>query len=264
MTRQYGFRYLTILALIITIFSCKPIKNIYYAKEIIDSSKVVTIPKVAIPIPVIQPYDLLKIDYYGKGYDMTTMLNNFGGLEVAGKIPSSSSMSLNPGYLVSPEGFIELPQLGKIKVSGFTLAQLKADLTQRASKILVEPTVIVKFAAFKVSVIGEVAAKGSITSQSEKITILEALGLSGDITLYGLKDNVKVIRTTDTATTIGTIDLTSKDFFQSPYFYLKPNDVVYVPSNGNQQKQMKINNALTYFSLGLGIVTLLITILLIN
>jgi polysaccharide biosynthesis/export protein len=244
------------------LFSCKPIKNVYYVKEIIDSNKVMVIEQIAIPIPLIQPYDILRINYYGKGLDMTMMLNNFGGLEVAEKMSSSTSTSLGLGYLVSPDGFIELPQLGKIKVVGMTLVQLKADLTERASKIMVEPTVIVKFASFKVSMIGEVGSKGVVTTQSEKLSILEALGLSGDISLSGLKDNVKVIRTTDTSTTIGTIDLTSKDFFKSEYFYLKPNDIVYVPSDGTEQKQKKFNSTLPYFSLFTSVVSLLISILL--
>lgn len=260
MTRRPGLIFFTILTVTISLISCKPVQNVYYAKEVIDSSKVVVIPQISIPIPIIQPYDLLLISFYGKGLDMTLMMNNFGGRETTEKVASSFSDALRPGYLVSPEGYIELPQLGKLKVAGLTLSQLKADLTQRASKIMVEPTVIVKFTTFKVSMLGEVGVKGPVVSQSEKMSILEALGLSGDITLYGLKDKVKVIRTSDTLTTVGTIDLTSKDAFKSEYFYLKPNDVVYVPSNGLQQKQLKLSGILPFVTIGISIVTLLITV----
>ena len=262
MTRRTSQLLLTLFLIAATLFSCKPIKNIYYAKEIIDSTNVMVIPQVSIPIPTIQPYDLLRIDFYGKGLDMTQMLNNFGGLQTVEKITSSNSDALKPGYLVSPDGFIELPQLGKIKVLGLTLAQLKANLTERSAKIMVEPTVIVKFATFKVSMIGEVGAKGFVVSQNDKLSIIEAIGLSGDVSIIGLKNNVKVIRTTDTATTIGTIDLTSKNLFKSEYFYLKPNDVVYVPSNGSEQRQQKLNSTLPFINIGISMFSLLMTVLL--
>ena len=260
MTKRSGLCFLTILTLTISLFSCKPIQNVYYTKDLIDSNKVVTIPQISIPIALIQPYDLLQITFYGKGLDMTTMMNNFGGLETGQKFASSTNEALRPGFLVSPDGFIELPQLGKVKVAGMSLSQLKADLTQRASKLMVEPTVIVKFTTFKVSMLGEVAVRGQVTSQSEKMTIFEALGLCGDITIFGLKDKVKVIRTQDTTTTVGNIDLTSKDIFKSEYFYLKPNDVVYVPTNGLQQKQIRTNTYLPFVSVGLSLVSILIAL----
>jgi len=260
MTKRSGLCFLTILTLTISLFSCKTTKNVYYTKELIDSTNVVTIPQISIPIAIIQPYDLLQITFYGKGLDMTTMMNNFGGLETGQKFPSSNNEALKPGYLVTPDGFIDLPQIGKVKVAGLTLSQLKADLTQRAAKIMVEPNVIVKFTAFKVSMLGEVGSRGQVTSQREKLTILEALGLSGDVTIYGLKDKVKVIRTLDTTTTVGTIDLTSKDIFKSEYFYLKPNDVVYVPSNGLQQQQLKVNTVIPLVSVGLSLISILIAL----
>lgn len=256
MTRRTSLLLLTLLSFTVTFFSCKAPKNVFYAKEIIDSTQVMIIPQIAIPVPKILPYDLLQITYFGKGLDMTMMMNNFGGLETVQKSPSSDLFRL--GYLVSPEGYIELPQLGKIKVSGLTLNQLKADLTARASKIMVEPTVIVKFSSFKITMIGEVGVKGTVVSPSEKMSIFEALGLSGDITSFGEKDKVKVIRTQDTITTIGNIDLTSKDVFKSDYFYLKPNDVVYVPSNGQQQKQQKLNSILPLVSTGIALLSLMI------
>jgi len=261
MTRRSALLFPAFLTFTLAIFSCKTPKNIYYAKEIIDSSQVVTIPQISIPVPLIQPYDLLLITFYGKGIDMTLMLNNFGGLETVKVFQSSTSEALRPGYLVSPEGFIVLPQLGQIKVAGLTLSQLKADLTEKASRLMVEPSVIVKFSSFKVTVIGEVASRGSITSQREKLTIFEALGLSGDITIYGLKDKVKVIRTQDTTTVIGELDLTSKDAFKSEFFYLKPNDVVYVPSNGFQQQQQTLNSVFPIVSIGVSIITLVVTFL---
>ncbi|MEO7311354.1 MAG: polysaccharide biosynthesis/export family protein [Chitinophagaceae bacterium] len=260
MRRRSGIFSLTVFTLAITLFSCKTTKNVFYAKELIDSTKNIIIPQASIPVPTIKPYDLLLINFYGKGLDMTSMMNSFGGLEVAQKMSSASSLQLAPGYLVSADGYIELPQLGKLKVAGMTLKQLKADLTQRVSEIMVDPTVLVKFSSFKVTMVGEVGNKGDIVTKNEKLSIIEAIGLSGDITLYGQKDKVKVIRTGDTTTTIGTIDLTSKDAFKSEYFFLQPNDVVYVPSNGLLQQQQKLSAVLPFLSVGISILSIIITI----
>ncbi|MES2777482.1 MAG: polysaccharide biosynthesis/export family protein [Bacteroidota bacterium] len=261
MTRRPGLLFLTTFTLAISLFSCKTTKNVYYAKEIIDSTQVINIPQIAIPVARIQPYDLLLINFYGKGLEMTQLFNNFGGVETAQKVQSSGSEALKPGYLVSPDGYIDLPQLGKIKVAGLTLSQLKADLTERATQAkMVEPNVVVKFTNFKITVIGEVAIRGTVTSQSEKLSIFEAIGLSGDVTLFGLKDRVKVIRTQDTTTTWGNVDLTSKDVFKSEYFYLKPNDVVYVPSSGQAQRQQKVSSILPFVSIGLAALSLFIAL----
>lgn len=240
------------------LFSCKPVKNINYAEAYLDSNKI-SLPLTQIPLPVIRPYDFLTITFYGKSPTVTALLNAYGGNPEAPGNPGENPNNTR-GYQVSPDGYIDLPQFGRTKVDGLTVAQLKQQLTERASKLVLDPVVYVKFNSFKVTMLGEVSVKGVLTVPSEKITIMEAFGLSGDVTMYGVKTNVKVIREDSTGRTMGTVDLTNKNLFTSEYFYLKPNDVVYVPSDGQQKRQQNFNNIYPYVTLGLSAFSFLITV----
>lgn len=137
------------------------------------------------------------------------------------------------GYLVSSDGTIQLPVLGKIKAAGLTKKELKDDITDLilSKKLLVEPLVEIRFLNFEVTVIGEVAKPTVITVPSEKISLLKAIGLAGDLTIYGKRENVLLIREEKGKTKTVHIDLNSSNFFNSPYYYLHPNDVVYVAPN---------------------------------
>jgi len=258
--KRLFFLLLPFSILAISLVSCGPTKKYLYAGEYLDSNKV-SIPTINIPIPIIQPYDLLNINFYGNSAPVTAMMNNFGGMDVAvSGIQSSGTPQLKNGYQVTGDGFIELPQLGKIKVSGMTVAELKTLLTEKALTKLQDPTVLVKLANFKVTMLGEVRSQGNFTIPNDKVSILEALGIAGDLTVYAIKEKVKIIRQDATGQTIGTIDLTSKTLFTSEYFYLHPNDVVYVPGDGQQQKSQRLNNFIPYLSIGVSFVGIIVTL----
>jgi polysaccharide export outer membrane protein len=137
------------------------------------------------------------------------------------------------GYLINNDGFIELPVLGKIMVAGLTKTQLKNNITQSIlkDKLLVDPIVDIRLLNFEVTILGEVAHPTVITVPSEKISLVKALGMAGDITVYGKKDNVLLIREENGIRKTRRIDLNSSDFLNSEYYYLRPNDVVYVEPN---------------------------------
>jgi polysaccharide export outer membrane protein len=132
------------------------------------------------------------------------------------------------GYLVNPDGTLELPLIGKVPVGGLTTAQVADRIREKLKEYLKEPTVNIRNQNFRVSVMGEVARPSLFTIPNEKITMLEALSLAGDITIYGRRDNVLLIREVNGLRTFTRIDLTNRDLFRSPYFYLRPNDVIYV------------------------------------
>ncbi len=132
------------------------------------------------------------------------------------------------GYLVDPDGYIDFPVLGRLKVSGLTTTQLRDMLQQRLDGHLNAPVVNVRFINFKVTVLGEVGRPSTFTVSGERITILEAIGMAGDFTPYSDRDHVMVIREKDGKRDFGLLDLRSPDVFRSPYFYLQQNDVVYV------------------------------------
>lgn len=137
------------------------------------------------------------------------------------------------GYLISADGEIEIPILGKIKAAGMTKTQLKNHILKLITdgKLLRDPIVDIRHLNYEVTVLGEVANPSVINVPSEKISLVKALGMAGDITIYGKKDNVLLIREEDGVRKTRYINLNSKDFLNSEYYYLRPNDVLYVEPN---------------------------------
>jgi len=140
------------------------------------------------------------------------------------------------GYLVNSEGIIELPIIGNLKVAGLSKKELKEKITSILieKKLLLDPIVSIRQLNFEITVIGEVGRPSVITVPSEKVSMIKALGLAGDITIYGEKSNVTLIREANGKRMVKHIDLNSADFLTSPYYYLQPNDIVYVEANKNK------------------------------
>ena len=220
--------FLTLGSLII-FGSCVDVKKVTYFPDLGEG----VIPSSAINLePVINKSDILSISVTSPNPDATVMFNapNMAATQTnaaAGNIAPSS------GYLVSQEGTIEFPALGKIVVAGLTKEKLKQEITQKLidSKLLIDPIVAIRLLNYRVTVLGEVARPTVVTVPNEKISILEAIGLAGDITIYGKKENVLLIREEKGSKVIKRINLNSSEIFSSPYYYLKSNDVVYVEPN---------------------------------
>lgn len=147
------------------------------------------------------------------------------------------------GYLVDPQGEIDFPILGKIKAEGLTRAELTHRIKQKLIKedLIKDPIVTVQFLNYKISVMGEVSRPGSFNISGDRITLLEALSMAGDLTIYGKRDRVAVIRETDGQRSIQYHDLRSSKIFNSPYYYLQQNDIVYVEPNKAKIGQSEIN-----------------------
>ena len=147
------------------------------------------------------------------------------------------------GYLVDSNGDIDFPILGKLHVAGLTRMQLTEMIKQRLidEDLIKDPIVTVQFLNYKVSGMGEVNAPGSFNISGDRITLLEALSMAGDLTIYGRRDRVAVIREKDGKRTILMHDLRSSDIFNSPCYYLQQNDIVYVEPNKAKAEQTDIN-----------------------
>ncbi|MDR0698799.1 MAG: polysaccharide export protein [Tannerella sp.] len=164
------------------------------------------------------------------------------------------------GYLVDKEGTIDFPILGKLKVEGLTRNQLR-DLIKEKLKtngLLKDPIITVNFLNFKVSVQGEVNRPGSFNITGERITLLEALSMAGDLTIYGRRNRVAVIREAKGERMILYHDLSSTELFKSPCYYLQQNDIVYVEPNKRRIQQSNINQN-NSASIWLSIVSVLLT-----
>lgn len=149
-------------------------------------------------------------------------------------------------YIVDPSGFIDMPILGKVHVQGLTTIQLKDRLVKEISTEVEDPIVKVELVNFRVNVMGEVKAPCAINVKRERYSILDALSDAGDLTEYGERDNVLLIREEYGAKTYHRINLNDASILSSPYFYLKQNDVVYVEPNSIREDNSKYNHNNSY------------------
>jgi len=179
-----------------------------------------------LPVIRIQPDDALAISVHTINMEAAEPFNL--GISSAQGSTAGSAAVVQGNFLVDPIGFIEYPSLGRIKAGGLTTTELKDTLLARLAPYLKDPIVYVRFTNFTFTVLGEVKTPGAYTFPEEKMTILEAIGRSGDLTDYGDRTNILVIREQDGTRSFGRINLRDRNVFESPYFYLRQNDVIYV------------------------------------
>ncbi|WP_164735384.1 polysaccharide biosynthesis/export family protein [Pseudoflavitalea rhizosphaerae] len=158
------------------------------------------------------------------------------------------------GYLIDESGDIVFPMIGKLHVDGTTKAALTDTLTRKIREYANDAIVSIRLINYKITVLGEVAKPGSFTIPSERVTVLEAIGLAGDLTTFGKRDNIRVIRETNQGREMGQLNLNDGNIFSSPYYYLRQNDVVYIEMNSRKMANADQTNART-LSIGLGIVS---------
>lgn len=145
--------------------------------------------------------------------------------------PSFSGNSASSGYLIDKDGTIQFPQIGTLLVKRLTTDSVSRLIQEKLLQYLKEPVVIVNISNFKVNILGEVAKPGTIIVPDGKITILQAISQCGDLTIFGRRENITVIREKNGRRTFGKLDLTSNGIFESPYYFLEQGDVVYVEMN---------------------------------
>jgi len=210
--------------LMIMLSSCGSYKNIPYFQDI-DQQNISnqTIDNYS-PL-TIQPADILSINVNSRNPESSAIFNGNSN-RVGGVVSATDNSTL--GYLVDPDGLIYLPLLGELKVAGLTTTQLRKKLTEKLLNLYKDPVVNIRIINFKISVFGDVLRPDTYTIQNERITITQALSLAGDLNITAKRKNVMLIRDIDGKRTFIPIDLTSKKTYQSPYFYLKNNDEIYV------------------------------------
>lgn len=182
--------------------------------------------------PIVKENDLLSISVTSLNPEATEVFNA-SNLSVTQTSTATGTTTQASGYLVDQEGFIRFPILGRIKAAGKTKQELREEITGELveRKLLLEPIVDIRYLNYRVSVLGEVKNPSVVTIPSERVTLLEALGLAGDLTVYANRDNILLIREEDNVRKLVRLDLTSDDIFTSPYYNLKSNDIVYVEAN---------------------------------
>lgn len=214
--------------------------------------------------PVIQKNDLLSISVSSLNPEATLIFNT-PNQPLISSTSGAGTSSQTTGYLVNIEGDIVFPILGNVKAAGLTRKELTDNLagTLVYKKLLIDPIVNVRILNFKVTVLGEVARPTVVPVPNEKISMLEAIGMAGDMTLYAQRDRVLLIRVENGKKITRRIDLNSPRFITSPYYYLKTNDVVYVePNNAKISTTSRSLQLLPIIFSGISTVALLIAYLL--
>jgi polysaccharide biosynthesis/export protein len=245
-------RIFLLLALPFYLFSCRTQQKIpYYLENVTDSTGK---GEVKVAELRIQKNDLLSIYINSIATDPTIdLMYNQPMITMGGQ----------SGFLVDTKGNIEHFRLGTIHAEGLTKDELAKEIKKRLTEpveLLKNPTVTIRYLNFRVTVLGEVSNVGVVTIPGERLTILEALALSGGITDYGKKDSVKVTREIDGKRETGTISLTDKNIFESPYYNLLQNDVVIVSPTKEKRKDAEQAKITQKISFGLTLVTVAATL----
>lgn len=211
--------------------------------------------------PKIQQEDLLTITVSAADVKATFPFNQQNVYQATAG--TATDLAFKPTYLVDAHGEIDFPVLGKVKVGGFSRVEATELLRSQLKKYIVEPGVNMTFANFKITVLGEVAKPGTYTLPQERITVLEALGLAGDMTIKGVRSNVLLIREKNGEKKMERLNLLSDSILNSPYYYLAQNDVIYVEPNGSQVRNSNLgqntNVWISVSSIIISILTLVVT-----
>lgn len=222
----------TLLLIITLVASCVPRKKMAYFTDIQDNS---TFPTKDYQT-VLQPDDLLGIAINSKSDNLTSDFNkNFSFQKKFGERFDGTALQT---YLIDREGFIVYPIIGKVKLGGLTREQAVEKLTQHIRPYISDVSVNLRILNFKITVQGEVNNPGVFTIDSERITLLQALAMAGDLTIFGKRTNILVMREEQGERRFKVVDITKSDFLNSEYYFLQQNDVVYVEPN-----KTKINSS---------------------
>lgn len=229
-----------LVMLLLFLFSCSK-RNITYFSNLDPEKEGVFSDTPGLEPIRIQTEDELEIKVTTLNPE-SNLLFNYGVISGGDQVNVEAIGSYNLArYIVDSEGNIDFPILGKVNLVGLTREEAKKKLTELLSKLVTDPRVELAISNFKITVLGEVNNPSTFTIDSDKITILEALGLAGDMTVYGKRENVLVIRESDSGKKVFRVDMLDKAVLTSKNYYLMQNDVVYVEAVTKKVKQADIN-----------------------
>ena len=245
----------------LVLFSCASRKDIVYFQNIDGLTAAAKSNSYEIKI---QPDDLLMIIVSAEDPETAVPFNlTTVSLATANNLTASRGQETIQSYLVDANGIIDFPVLGKLKVSGLSRSEVLEMLQLKIAKYIRNPIINLRIMNFKVSVQGEVTAPGTYTIASDRITLIEAIGMAHDLTIYGKRNNILIIREVNGVKSYNRVDISQADFINSPFYYLSQNDVVYVEPN-----KARINGAvvgpntsviISATSIFIGLLTLIIT-----
>lgn len=257
-----NFAWLCLFLLFLQSCKTQQKQELNYMKDI---DAVVTEASVANASTTIQPGDQLGIWVSAQDMEAVSPFNqnysqlpNVQNTQGSGNRSQVAPTGQLPTYTVRTDHTIQFPVIGELSTEGLTVEEFTDQLTKKMTKYIYQPTVQVQTLNYKVTVLGEVARPGTFNVPDGQVTLLTALGLAGDLTKYAVRNEVLVVRNQNGTITKEKVDLTSANFINSPFYFLKQNDVVYVSSNDTVAKQSRLDpNAGIYISVASIVVTIL-------
>ncbi|MEX0275486.1 MAG: polysaccharide biosynthesis/export family protein [Flavobacteriaceae bacterium] len=243
----YSFSSITLLLAVLLLTSCASKKEVVYFQ---NASSFETLVDKNSFTPKFKVDDLVSIYVSTLDNEASAPFNLYRG------IVEGAARAEPVDYLIDQQGEIDFPVIGKIKIAGLSPEETRVLLRDRLSEYLKDPIINIRLQNFTVTILGQVNRPGTYPVVGERITILEALGLAGDLDIKGMRENVMVIRDFDGTKVYTRIDLTKKEALSSPVYYLTQNDVVYVEPNTSAVSSSSLDSRAT---IGISIASLLIT-----
>ncbi len=268
MMRRLNNRHLWLMLLPFLLVACQSYKKVPYFQDVDVVNQAEQQEKLY--DARIMPKDLLTIVVSCTNPELAIPFNLTVASNAGMAVSNSSYVTAQPtlqAYLVDNDGYINFPVLGELKLGGLTKREAERLIIDKLKPYMKEiPIVTVRMVNYKISVIGEVARPGTFTISNEKVNLLEALAMAGDMTVYGLRDNVKLIREdANGKQQIVTLDLNNAETILSPYYWLQQNDIVYVTPNKAKARNSDVGNSTSLWfsatSILVSIVSLLVNIL---
>ena len=254
--------FLLLIGVLISVTSCKTRNKVSDINYMQNVDSLATSTSLNTAVSTIQKGDQLLVFVSAKNMEVVRPFNQ--SYYTTQNPTPTTAPSTEKLYLVDSEGKIDFPILGKIETSGKTLEEVKSELTDRISAYVKNPTVTVKLGNFKVTVLGEVARPGQYTIPEGQTTLLNAIGMAGDLTVYGKRRDILIVRNENGTITKERIDLMDANFINSPFFQLKQGDVIYVSANQTKDKVARLDpNTGTYIAIAgtiIGLAGIFITI----
>jgi polysaccharide export outer membrane protein len=247
MKKMFCRTYLSILTLLL-LASCGPSKNVvYFQDELLKNASI----EPSFFELTYKIGDMLSIDVSALDPE-TVRAFNLPAVSYSNSVISAQGNLKMQTYLIDNDGLIQFPVLGALAIKGLSRTEAKAMLTSKLKEYIKDPIVNIRLANFSITVLGEVNRPGAYTIQDERVSLAEALGLAGDLTIYGRRENVLLIRETDGIKRFAKFDLTKINVLGSPGYYLTQNDVIYVEPNNAKTRtsQYTQNNSVWISAIG--------------
>jgi polysaccharide export outer membrane protein len=253
------FNLIFFCVIVASMTSCVQYEELLYFRENVEAERQLNDSIQNLTALRIQKNDVLAITVHSFDPQLSAPFNLVSPGGAGGNVGGSSPFT---SYIIDEKGEVDFPVLGKITLKGLTATEAKDKLIERLKTYLKDPIVNIRFLSFRISVLGEVNRPGTFTVSNDRITVLEALGLAGDLTSYSNRSNILVVREQNGIRQIGELDIQSTEIFRSEFFYLKQGDVIYVEPTKAKEASIRdqFSEYLPWVTSTLSIITTIIAI----